>query len=355
MKTLKPLQMNKVASGALEDLLSRSSFLTAFLSLGEARRLTRALSTSRRLSTLSLGQAYGSGCGLRGKMWSVIRDMYSSEESCIMVGAACTDWFRLHSGVQQGCPLSPTLFNVFIDGLARELKRVGVGLPADQRDLLCVLLFADDILLLANSAQGLDQLLGVVQDYCRRWRLELSQTKTKKLVFGRYNDDSVVDDGPVGAGVSETDVYKYLGLLFQREMSWEKAKARVFRNAQKASVWSWDLVMRTGNPTVKGLTGIYTGLVMPYLEYGAEVWGDFEWEEAEVLQRMIGRRILKLNKTVANEVVMGELSWLPLKARRMMLRLFFWLKILGMRDSRWVKQVYLEAKRRLDTHPERVN
>ena len=232
---------------------------------------------------------------------------------------------------------------------------MGVGLPVDQGDLLCVLLFADDILLLANSAQELDQLLGVVQDYCRRWRLELSQTKTKKLVFGRYDDDGGVDDVAAGAGVSETDVYKYLGLLFQREMSWEKAKARMFRNAQKASIWSWNLLMRTGNPSVKGLTGIYTGLVRPYLEYGAEVWGDFAWEEAEVLQRMIGRRILRLNKTVANEVVMGELGWLPLKARRMMLRLFFWLKILGMKDSRWVKRVYLEAKRRLDTHPDRVN
>ena len=39
----------------------------------------------------------------------------------------------------------------------------------------------------------------------------------------------------------------------------------------------------------------------------------------------------------------------------MMLRLFFWRKILCMRDSRWVKRVYLEASRRLDTHPGRVN
>jgi hypothetical protein len=73
-----------------------------------------------------------------------------------------------------------------------------------------------------------------------------------------------VDYVAAGAGVSETDVYKYLGLLFQREMSWEKAKARMFRNAQKASIWSWNLLMRTGNPSVKGLTGIYTGLVRPY-------------------------------------------------------------------------------------------
>ena len=139
-----------------------------------------------------------------------------------------------------------------------------------------MLLFADDILLLANSAQELNQLLGVVHDYCRRWRLELSPMKIKKLVFGKYDEDSGVEDESAGAWVNETDEYKYLGLLFQREMSWEKAKARMFRNAQKASVWSWNLLMRTGNPMVKGLTGIYTGLVRPYLEYDAEVWGDFE-------------------------------------------------------------------------------
>ena len=75
--------------------------------------------------------------GVRGKMWRVIRDMYSSVESCVMVGQARTDWFRLHSGLRQGCPLSPTLFNVFIDGLARELKRVGVGLAVDQGPAVC--------------------------------------------------------------------------------------------------------------------------------------------------------------------------------------------------------------------------
>ena len=82
----------------------------------------------------------------------------------------------------------------------------------------------------------------------------------------------------------------------------------MFRNAQKASIWSWNLLMREGNPSVKELQRIYTGLVRPYLEYGAEVWGDLEddWPEAEELQRKIARRILRVSKRTSNEVVLGE-------------------------------------------------
>ena len=161
--------------------------------------------------------------------------------------------------------------------------------------------------------------------------------------------------------VTQTDEYKYLGLLFQRErgrrVQWAKAKARMLRNAQKASIWSWNLLMREGNPSVKELQRIYTGLVRPYLEYGAEVWGDLEddWPEAEELQRKIARRILRVSKRTSNEVVLGELGWMTLKARRRMLQLFFWAKILEMPRTRWVKRVYQEARRRLQTHPNRVN
>ena len=61
-------------------------------------------------------------------------------------------------------------------------------------------------------------------------------------------------------------------------------------------------------------------LVRPVLEYGAEVWGGEDWEEAEVLQRQMGKRILNVSDYTANEVVMGQLGWLSLKARRDILR-----------------------------------
>ena len=58
-------------------------------------------------------------------------------------------------------------------------------------------------------------------------------------------------------------------------------------------------------------------LVRPVLEYASEVWGEGPWEEAEKLQREIGRLILG----VPNDMVLGDLGWWELKARREKARL----------------------------------
>ena len=68
-------------------------------------------------------------------------------------------------GHPQGCPLSPTLFAVFIDGLIRRLKNSGLGLDVDGGNRLCSLLYADDIVVLAENEDDLDQLIQVVRDY----------------------------------------------------------------------------------------------------------------------------------------------------------------------------------------------
>ena len=124
--------------------------------------------------------------------------------------------------------------------------------------------------------------------------------------------------------MSEVDEYKYLGLMFEKS-GWRKAKSKMTRSARKAMIWSWNLLLRTGNMSVKCLVSVWTALIRPYLEYGAEVWcseDDFVWEEAEKIQRKMARRILHCRKSTTNEAVLGELGWTSLKARRMMLRLF---------------------------------
>ena len=89
----------------------------------------------------------------------------------------------------------------------------------------------------------------------------------------------------------------------------------------------------------------WEGLVRPLLEYGVEIWGSLKWNEAETLQRKMGRYILGHWYNSNNGVVMNELGWMPLKDRRDMLRLRYWRKLLNMDNRRKVKQVY-EADRK---------
>ena len=57
-------------------------------------------------------------------------------------------------------------------------------------------------------------------------------------------------------------------------------------------------------------------LVRPIPEYASEVWGEGPWEEAEKLQMEIGRLILGVSTQTPNEMVLGDLGWWELKARR---------------------------------------
>ena len=60
----------------------------------------------------------------------------------------------------------------------------------------------------------------------------------------------------------------------------------------------------------------------------------------------MGKMILRCSEKMTNEVVLGELGWWEMKGRRDMLRLRFWGKIERMQNSRLVKVVYEESRRR---------
>jgi hypothetical protein len=59
------------------------------------------------------------------------------------------------------------------------------------------------------------------------------------------------------------------------------------------------------------------------LEFGAEI-DTGRWEEAEKLQRLVGRMVLGVGQDVADEVVLGELGWWTMQGRREYLRLAYW-------------------------------
>ena len=123
--------------------------------------------------------------GVRGRMWRVLQAYYAQVQSCVRVGAETTDWFEVQTGVRQGCVLSPSLFAVFFDGLLQELRSTGLGVQVDGVDRLCALAYADDVVLLADSQEELQQLVGVVCEWCRKWCRQLNVKKTKVMVFGQ--------------------------------------------------------------------------------------------------------------------------------------------------------------------------
>ena len=55
-----------------------------------------------------------------GKLLSGIKSMYVYSSACIRVKWGESEWFRIDSGVRQGCIMSPQLVNVHMDGVMKE-------------------------------------------------------------------------------------------------------------------------------------------------------------------------------------------------------------------------------------------
>ena len=98
--------------------------------------------------------------------------------------------------------------------------------------------------------------------------------------------------------------------------------------------------------TVENAVMIWKVMVQSVLDYATEVFVDIErWEGAEVIARKMGKAILGVRKSTANEVVMGELGWWSMKGRRDLLRLLYWGEIVSCKEGlRW--EVYKEGRRR---------
>uniref|UniRef100_UPI0025EDE2DC reverse transcriptase domain-containing protein n=1 Tax=Thiolapillus sp. TaxID=2017437 RepID=UPI0025EDE2DC len=111
----------------------------------------------------------------------VIKNHYNKATSAILFNGSIGDWFRTTVGVQQGCLLSPTLFNIFLERImtdALEDHEVTVSIGGRTITNLC---FADDIDGLAGEEEELANLVEHLDKASTAYCMEISAKKTKLM------------------------------------------------------------------------------------------------------------------------------------------------------------------------------
>ena len=87
-----------------------------------------------------------------------VQRFYVYIRACVRMGNEMSEWFPVNVGLRQGCVMSPWLFNVYMDGVVRNLNArvLGKGLEMlSGRFEINQMLFADDTALVAESEEKL--------------------------------------------------------------------------------------------------------------------------------------------------------------------------------------------------------
>ncbi|XP_070166141.1 uncharacterized protein [Polyergus mexicanus] len=158
--------------------------------------LTDARRTRRQavVAWLDLSNAFGSvphavirralvRSGVPGGIVRTWQSMYEGCTTRVRAADGFTDPIPVRSGVRQGCPLSPIVFDLAIDSVLRAITDVDAGF-----DLLgsrfSVLAYADDIALVADTPEGMQRLLAAAEDGASSVGLRFNPAKCATLHIG---------------------------------------------------------------------------------------------------------------------------------------------------------------------------
>jgi hypothetical protein len=117
-------------------------------------------------------------------MTNWIMSCVTTSSFAILLNGEATDFFRSDRGLRQGCPLSPLLFILVMEGLSLLLKsNIGegkiTGIKVSRLQKIIHLLFVDDVLIMTREVLHewieIDKIINL---FCKASGLSVNQTKT---------------------------------------------------------------------------------------------------------------------------------------------------------------------------------
>ena len=139
----------------------------------------------------------------------IIISWYANLQCRVRWGDTMSEWFDIKAGVRQGGILSPVFYCLYVDDLVEILSSMGIGCHL-RNVFLSILLYADDMALLAPSLNGLQQLLSATDEYCKKWDILLNARKTKNVSFGKQHQLAKLQLN--GRDIEWVDSWSYLGV-----------------------------------------------------------------------------------------------------------------------------------------------
>lgn len=259
--------------------------------------------------------------GITEGIISNVKAYYKVTTARVRVSGSFSDPFGIDIGVKQGCTMSPLLFSIFINDILDEVKQLnlGVSIPGVM-EKLSGLIYADDLALLIERKEDIQPTLDCISRWCRSNHMSTNASKCAILAFGKkweeYTEElKLVDYLLEGKVLPINTCYKYLGVTFCSDLSWEKEVKNRSEKGLKC-LRMITPILRNDRIRIKIRLNYLKAVWIPVVLYGSEVWYQSR-NQMKVLDGLYLeciRMVMGCSRISPNYVLLAETDMKPLFA-----------------------------------------
>ncbi|MEW8547636.1 MAG: reverse transcriptase family protein, partial [Candidatus Thiodiazotropha sp.] len=278
--------------------------------------------------------------GVTGKMYKVLSSIYENIKCCVKINGFNTDWFSVNCGLKQGCSLSPILFNFYINDLITELSQLDLGVNIG-RDKVCILVYADDVVLLAETEEELQCLLDSLNIWCLNNQMTINSQKSKIVHFRPKS----LSRTKVAFRIGDTKLdieksYVYLGLIITEHLDYCSMAKHVSNSASRALGLVIAKYKAFGGIPFRTYSKLYESMVDSTINYGAAIWGDKRYSCIEAVKHRALRFFMGVGRYTPNAAVTGDSGWLSQEIKQWSSVINQWYRLRRMQSDRINAKVF---------------
>ena len=295
--------------------------------------------------------------GINGIFLHNILAMYRKTEYCVKLKKGHTRAINSNLGLKQGCPLSPMLFNLYIDDID-DIFDEQCDPISIQNEKINHFLYADDLVILSHSKEGLQRGIDRASEFAKTKHLTISVKKSKTMVFnqsGRFIRDSFTLNGK---NLEPVQSFCYLGFDIKCSGTVKHAMNILNDKGNKALRPLLCAIARFNIPAKTALRLFHT-YVSPILLYNTENWStlsdkdlqkfdkDFIFSETsrsiiDITHRKLLKYILGVSRSCPSLAIYGETGEVPISIKSYRLTLNFWHRVSNLPNTSLAKKALLE-------------
>jgi len=277
--------------------------------------------------------------GLPSRLINIIRKLYNKMFIVQIDQHTLITPIRITKGVLQGDPLSSILFNLFlsdVDSVMKEDHLPKINLFHSKLEIN-YLLFADDIVLLADNQLYLQKLLNATQTYVNTNRLKINEDKTKVLIFkkGGHRNTGKESFFINSKQLEIVNQYKYLGVTLHSTGKFHKTAKELVKQSRQKIDAMWPILTRAKLPKFANFLQYFDSVILPGVAYAAQIWAQDYSEILEMSHTYFLRKLLLIfPPRAANYFVRLELGRRKIQSRIMLISIKYHFKLFSMPATR---------------------